>query len=40
LSYAGPIAATWMVIGIVYLVVLNTRDPQRILETKRVFVEE
>ena len=40
LSYAGPIAAIWMVIGIVYLVMLSVRDPRRILETKRVFDEE
>jgi amino acid transporter len=40
LSYAGPVAAIWMVIGIVYLVVLNVADPRRIAETKRVFVEE
>jgi amino acid transporter len=40
LSYAGPIAAVWMVIGIGYLVMLNVRDPRRILETKRVFDEE
>ena len=40
LSYAGPIAAIWMVLGIVYLFVLEARDPQRILETKRVFDEE
>jgi amino acid transporter len=40
LWYAGPIAAIWMVIGIVYLVWLNARDPRRILETKRVFDEE
>jgi hypothetical protein len=40
LSYAGPVAAIWMVIGIVYLVVLNVRTPRRILETKRVFDEE
>jgi amino acid transporter len=40
LWYAGPAAAIWMVIGIVYLVVLNARNPQRILETKRVFDEE
>lgn len=39
LSYAGPVAAIWMAIGIVYLVVLNVRDPRRILETKRVFDE-
>jgi hypothetical protein len=40
LSYAGPIAAIWMVIGLGYLVVLNRLSPQRILETKRVFDEE
>jgi amino acid transporter len=40
LSYAGPVAAIWMVIGIVYLVALSQRSPERILETKRVFDEE
>jgi amino acid transporter len=40
LSYAGPIAAIWMVVGVVYLVWLNARDPRRILETKRVFDED
>jgi amino acid transporter len=40
LSYAGPAAAVWMVIGVVYLIVLNRRAPRRILETKRVFDEE
>ncbi len=40
LSYAGPVAAAWMVIGLVYLVVLSVTRPQRILETKRVFDEE
>src|SRR5262249_38180314 len=39
LSYAGPIAGLWILIGIVYLVVLSYRDPRRILETKRVFDE-
>jgi amino acid transporter len=39
LWYAGPAAAIWMVIGVVYLIVLNRRDPGRILETKRVFDE-
>jgi hypothetical protein len=29
-----------MVIGVIYLVALNRRDPRRILETKRVFDEE
>ncbi|MBO0846108.1 MAG: APC family permease [Nocardioides sp.] len=40
LSYAGPVAAIWMVIGLGYLVVLNIRTPQRIAETKLVFDEE
>jgi len=40
LSYAGPAAGVWMVIGVVYLIVLNNRDPRRILDTKRVFDEE
>jgi amino acid transporter len=39
LSYAGPVAAIWMVIGLGYLVVLSLTRPQRILETKRVFDE-
>ena len=37
LSYAGPAAAIWMVIGVVYLVVLTMRRPGRIAETKTVF---
>jgi amino acid transporter len=40
LWYAGPIAGIWMVIGVIYLIALNRRDPRRILETKRVFDEE
>ena len=39
LSYAGPIAGIWMVIGIFYLVVLLRRSPDRVAETERVFVE-
>jgi amino acid transporter len=40
LSYAGPVAAVWMVIGVVYLLVLNQRSPDRILQTRRVFDED
>jgi hypothetical protein len=29
-----------MLIGVAYLVVLSARDPQRILDTGRVFLEE
>ena len=39
LSYAGPAAGIWMVIGVVYLVVLLVRRPERITESKRVFAE-
>ena len=39
LSYAGPIAAIWLLIGVVYLIVLTRRDPERIVATKRVFDE-
>ena len=40
LSYAGPAAAIWMAIGVVYLIVLLATRPARITETKRVFVED
>jgi hypothetical protein len=40
LSYAGPAAGIWMIIGVAYLVYLSTRHPQRITETKQVFEEE
>jgi amino acid transporter len=40
LSYAGPAVGVWMVLGIGYLVVLSLRQPARIRETKRVFVEQ
>ena len=40
LWYAGPAAGIWMLIGVGYLIALDRRDPDRILETKRVFDEE
>ena len=40
LSYAGPAAGIWMVIGIVYLLYLRARHPERIEQTRRIFVEE
>jgi amino acid transporter len=39
LSYAGPAAGVWMVIGVIYLIVLSEPN-QRVLETKRVFDEK
>jgi amino acid transporter len=40
LSYAGPIAAIWLAIGVVYLISLDRRNPDRILQTKRIFDED
>lgn len=40
LSYAGPAAAIWMAIGIIYLLYLRARHPERIEETRRIFVDE
>ncbi len=39
LSYAGPATAIWMGIGVIYLVILATRNPQRLRETSTVFQE-
>ncbi len=39
LSYAGPFAGIWLLIGVGYLIFLNRRAPDRILQTKRVFDE-
>jgi amino acid transporter len=40
ISYAGPVAAIWAAIGIVYLIYLYQRSPERIANTGRVFLEE
>lgn len=40
LSLAGPVAGAWTVLGIIYLVVLHNRAPQRIKDTGRVFLED
>jgi amino acid transporter len=40
LSYAGPAAGVWMAIGIVYMLYLRARHPERIRETRRIFIEE
>jgi len=39
LAYAGLAAGIWMAIGIVYMLYLRARHPQRITETKKIFVE-
>ncbi len=39
-SYTGPVVAVWMVIGIIYLVYLSSRHPERVRDTGKVFIEE
>jgi amino acid transporter len=39
-SYAGPIAAIWMVLGIIYLVVLRVTHPERVAAVARVHLDE
>lgn len=40
ISLAGPVVGIWMVIGIVYLVYLANRHPDRLAQTTRIFVDE
>lgn len=37
---AGPVVGIWYAIGIVYLVYLSVRAPQRLKDTARVFIED
>jgi hypothetical protein len=39
-SYAGPAAGIWMVLGVVYLIVLYSRSPQRVADVARVHLDE
>ncbi|MFF5147088.1 APC family permease [Streptomyces sp. NPDC013157] len=39
-SYAGPVVGVWMALGVVVLLVLIRRHPERIAETARVHLEE
>lgn len=40
LSYAGPAVGAWVVIGLIYLGYLYARHPQRVVETRRVFITD
>jgi amino acid transporter len=40
LSYAGPAVGAWVVVGLIYLGYLYAQHPDRIMETRRVFVPE
>ncbi|WP_030948737.1 APC family permease [Streptomyces sp. NRRL S-646] len=39
-SYAGPVVAVWMAVGVVVLLVLMRRHPERISETARVHLDD
>jgi amino acid transporter len=39
-SYAGPAAGIWMGLGVIYLIVLSVRNPQRIADVARVHLDE
>ncbi|MBO1330517.1 APC family permease [Streptomyces sp. VRA16 Mangrove soil] len=39
-SYAGPVVAVWLALGVVVLVVLLRRRPERIAETARVHLDD
>ena len=38
-SVVGPVVGIWYVIGIVYLIYLYARKPERVRDTARVFIE-
>jgi amino acid transporter len=40
LSYAGPAAAIWFGLGILYLIYLYIRDPRRVAEVAKVHLDE
>lgn len=40
LSYAGPAVGVWVLIGLIYLGYLYARHPERVVETRRVFITE
>jgi amino acid transporter len=39
-SYAAPAVGVWMVLGVIYLIVLSARNPQRVADVARVHLDE
>jgi amino acid transporter len=39
-SYSGLVVGVWMALGVIYLVYLYARNPQRVRDTGKVFLEE
>jgi amino acid transporter len=40
LSYAGPAVGIWVLLGLIYLGYLYARHPERVAETRRIFIED
>jgi hypothetical protein len=40
ISYSGLVVVVWMALGVIYLVYLLSRNPQRVRDTGKVFLEE
>jgi amino acid transporter len=40
LSYAGPAVGIWVLIGLIYLGYLYARHPERVRETRRIFISD
>jgi amino acid transporter len=40
LSYAGPIDLVWMAIGVIYMIYLYAKAPQRIRDTGKIFLDD
>jgi len=40
LSYAGPAVGAWVLIGLIYLGYLYARHPERVRETRRIFITD
>ena len=39
-SLAGPVVGIWLALGMIYLIYLRSRHPERLEQTGRVFVDE
>jgi hypothetical protein len=39
LSYMGPATAIWMAIGVIYLIYLYLRDPQRVVAVGQIHID-
>jgi amino acid transporter len=40
ISYAGPVVGIWMLLGVIYLVVLMSRDRRKVTDASKVYVDD